>query len=624
MAEAPYPGLRPFERYEADIFFGRESHIDAMIDRLAEHRLLAVTGSSGSGKSSLVRAGLRQGLEMGLLAQAGPNWRSAILRPGEHPMRALGVALFATLGKAGVKNGAALDRGPLSLLAELRERPLPGQANLLILVDQFEELFRYQSLGAREEAEAFVALLLGIRRQRDVRIYVVLTIRSDFLGECAQFEGLAEAINESLYLCPRLDTDQIIAAIERPAKVFGGEVEPRLLARLIDDMGTDPDQLPLMQHAFSRLWEQAIKRVPAAPILRLDDYLAAGGLKGSLSRHADDILEEVTRHAPEREETARRMFCLLVEGESVERAVRRPTPISDAMAVTGSRFQEIADIADAFRKPGRSFLLPASDDELCQDSVLDISHESLIRQWQVLRAWTHAETASAEQYRDTERRAQRWSTADVPLWDATDLDIALAWREREHPNAAWARRYGGDFDLAIRFLDASTARREATARRRTARRRLATAVLFVVLTVSLGGLAWIGLDSTRQLDRIVQGDLFCGATNAYILDKNEGSAIAARWIGVWTGQWSAGPVCSALVVKQVRRDGSVDVFYAFRPNSGNSGSFEATGTIDDNGKLSFQDAVRGQFSFKTIDSTHLRAEFNSNGFLLNGTFTKEP
>jgi hypothetical protein len=312
----PYPGLRPFERHEADIFFGRETQIDAMVDRLARHRLLAVTGSSGSGKSSLLRAGLLEALETGLLAAAGPVWRFAILRPGGHPMTELAAAVIRALGSPQTQDDialrrAGLERGPQSLIEELRERPLPDGGNLLILVDQFEELFRYQGLAGREEAEAFVALLLASADQDLVPIYIVLTMRSDFLGRCADFDGLAEAVSDAQYLCPRLSRDQIRSAIEGPAEVFGGKVEPRLASRIVNDMGTDPDQLPLMQHALMRLWELAQERAPNAPQLRLDDYDAEGGIKNSLSRHADQILAEVTRNRPERAETARRLFCLL-------------------------------------------------------------------------------------------------------------------------------------------------------------------------------------------------------------------------------------------------------------------------------------------------------------------------
>jgi hypothetical protein len=476
----PYPGLRPFERQEADIFFGRETQVDAMVDRLARHRLLAVTGSSGSGKSSLVRAGLLEALEAGLLSAAGPAWRFATLRPGGHPMTELAAALLAALGSPHTSDDVALrrarlERGPLSLIEELRERPLPDGGNLLILVDQFEELFRYRSLAGREEAEAFVTSLLASAGQGLVSIYVVLTMRSDFLGRCAEFDGLTEAVTEAQYLCPRLSREQIAAAVEGPAKVFKGEVEPRLVARIVNDMGTDPDQLPLMQHALMRLWERAQARDPTAPLLRLDDYLAEGGIRGSLAGHADEILDEITRNLPERAETARRLFCLLVEGAG-ENAVRRLVPVSEIIAVTGKSLDESAAVIDPFRATGRSLLMPVLDRPLACDTVLDISHESLIRQWQTLDDWVWAEAASAEQYRDIERRARRWNGGNAGFLDGIDLDLALAWRARARPSAAWAARYGGDFALAMRFLDESRARRDAAdAERREQERRIIVA-----------------------------------------------------------------------------------------------------------------------------------------------------
>jgi ABC-type multidrug transport system fused ATPase/permease subunit len=482
LANSPYPGLRPFSRDEADIFFGREAHVDTMVDRLAKNRLLAVTGNSGSGKSSLVRAGLLAALETGLLATAGPLWRFAICTPREHPMTELAAGLLRTHAGEPASEEIALRRAelevwPQSLVEELRRRPLSDGANLLIMVDQFEELFRYQGLSGREEAEAFIALLLASAQQRDVPIYVVLTMRSDFLGRCAEFAGLAEAVSDAQYLCPRLTREQIRAAIEGPAKVFGGAIEELLVARLINDMGTDPDQLPLMQHALMRLWNQSRVRDPAHPILRLSDYVAAGGFKGSLSHHADEILAEETQSAPEREEITRRMFCLLVDGEG-ENAVRRPVQLAEIMAVANCSLPEITAIADAFRSEGHSFLTPGPDHLLDSDTALDISHECLIRQWQVLQEWLKTEAAAADQYRETERRARRW-LAGRPiwtLWDPTDLDLALAWRDREHPNAAWAKRYGGDFELATRFLDESRERRDAAeAERKEQERRLIVA-----------------------------------------------------------------------------------------------------------------------------------------------------
>jgi len=228
-------------------------------------------------------------------------------------------------------------------------------------------------------------------------------------------------------------------------------------------MGTDPDQLPLMQHALMRLWELARARAPNVPHLHLDDYDAEGGIKGSLSRHADEIFAEITRDVAERADTARRLFCLLTEGEG-ESAVRRLAEVAEVIEVTGKPLDEIAAAADPFRALGRSLLMPSLERPLAPDTVLDISHESLIRQWQKLRDWVQVEAASADHYRDNERRAQRWSARTAEFLDGIDLDVALDWRSRERPTAQWAARYGGDFAIAMRFLDESQERRDRLSR----------------------------------------------------------------------------------------------------------------------------------------------------------------
>ena len=228
-------------------------------------------------------------------------------------------------------------------------------------------------------------------------------------------------------------------------------------------MGTDPDQLPLMQHALMRLWELARARAPNVPHLHLDDYDAEGGIKGSLSRHADEIFAEITRDVAERADTARRLFCLLTEGEG-ESAVRRLAEVAEVIEVTGKPLDEIAAAADPFGALGRSLLMPSLERPLAPDTVLDISHESLIRQWQKLRDWVQVEAASADHYRDNERRAQRWSARTAEFLDGIDLDVALDWRSRERPTAQWAARYGGDFAIAMRFLDESQERRDRLSR----------------------------------------------------------------------------------------------------------------------------------------------------------------
>jgi hypothetical protein len=228
-SKGPYPGLRPFEPHEAEIFFGRETHTDRLLEILQRERFLAVLGPSGAGKSSLVRAGLLPGLAAGWLGGAS-DWRIAILRPGERPFRRLAEELVRSgaLGPTSLPGiEAELRRGPLGL-AHLVADARRGETGappfkLLVLVDQFEEIFRYAQAGGTEadESEAFVNLLLASRAEPEAGIYVALTMRTDFLGHCVRFLELPEAINRAQYLTPRLTRAEIERAITGPALVFG-------------------------------------------------------------------------------------------------------------------------------------------------------------------------------------------------------------------------------------------------------------------------------------------------------------------------------------------------------------------------------------------------------------------
>jgi hypothetical protein len=306
----PFPGLRPFREDEEHLFFGRENQVDAMVNKLAATRFLAVVGTSGSGKSSLVNCGLRPALRQGLMASAGTAWRMAQFRPGNDPIGAMARALaqdgvlFREQDAAGMTLAEIIETtlrmSKLGLIDIREQAALEPGVNLLLVVDQFEELFRYRQVGnpgSRDaekiaDAAAFVNLLLEARERADLRIFVVLTMRSDFLGDCTQFPGLAEAINAGQYLVPRMTREERRAAIEGPIHVGGAEVAPVLLTRLVNDVGDNPDQLSILQHALNRTWA-CWRAVGSKGPLELSHYEAIGGMAGALDKHADKAYAEL-------------------------------------------------------------------------------------------------------------------------------------------------------------------------------------------------------------------------------------------------------------------------------------------------------------------------------------------
>lgn len=473
---SPYPGLRPYGADEADVFFGREQQTDELLTKLQSHRFIAVTGPSGCGKSSLIKAGLIPALRAGFMLAAGSRWRFCEIRPGQHPILSLATALASpeVLGEGHEQQpfiDAALRFGPLGLTQVVRESELFRDASLLVLVDQFEEIFRFRERINPDEADAFVRLLLTSAGAVDVPIYVVMTMRSDYLGDCALFHGLPEAINAGQYLTPRLTREQCAAAIVGPARVGGGDVDAALVNRLLNDFGPDPDQLPLLQHALMRMWmrkEQLKSTATVASLsLTMDDYEAVGGLAHALARHADEALGELD---DSHKYLAEILFRRLTERGTGRRDTRAPARVGEVAAIAAAQVADIAQVVKVFRGEGRHFVT-AADDPVTDGTLLDIGHESLIRQWGTLTAWVDAEAESATTYRRLVDFARLWKKNAAGLWRPPELELARAWRDAQLPNAAWAERYSSraDFDLAMEFLGASQREWEAEQARMAAR-----------------------------------------------------------------------------------------------------------------------------------------------------------
>ena len=503
----PFPGLRCFLSEEDYLFFGREEQTMDLLKTLGAHRFVAVVGTSGSGKSSLVRCGLLSQLLGGKMLQAGTSWEVAVTHPGAAPMSHLAESLLATdLYDATEEDAkarllATLSRSHLGLIETIRQAQLPAGTNFLLVVDQFEEIFRFNQGGAvqRDAANEFVSMLLQAATQKDVPIYIVLTMRSDFIGDCAQFEHLAEAVNRGEYLIPRMTRDQFKQSIEGPIRVAGGSLTPRLLQRLLNDLGEQADQLPCLQHALMRTWDQwkrsseagapSIARpgeanaplaeqcsaLPAARSLDLEDYDAIGRMREALSRHADELYASLG--SDRARQLCAAMFKALTLRESEKRGIRRPQTLGRLAQIADVPATELAPLIEAFRQSGVTFLMPPPEVPLADATVIDISHESLMRVWVRLRDWVKEEASSVGIFHRLAESATLHEKGKAGLYRDPELGIALSWREEAHANAAWADQYGGHFDQAMAYLDRSRgeAEREEHEREAARQRELAQA-----------------------------------------------------------------------------------------------------------------------------------------------------
>lgn len=491
MADGPYPGLRPFLPRERDIFFGREQMVDQVLVRLNERHMVVVHGASGCGKSSLIAAGVLPQLAR-RRARRGLVLRTGTFRPGIKPMQAL-VGLLQELcatedGPASLESVyRAIANGPEARAGMARLAAAAGVDQVCVVVDQFEELFRFAEDEGFEEAERFAELLVrlcgcyekeanwweaegeagaseaGGRDPDAAEISFILTMRSEFLGNCARYRGLAEAINHTQYLLPNMARDDLIRAIREPAEVFEGSVEHALAERMADDAAREQDALPLVQHALMQMW-----RATEDGTLDLEDYERAleacalseqertrVPLSAILAGHADRVLAEVSGGDAARDSAAEFIFRALTRKDSESRAIRCPQRFWRLARLSGVSWEETVAIVDGFRREGVSFLTPYAEmgEEIGGETVIDISHEALIRAWPRMGdkaidaetaqpvGWIEREAQDAMLWRWLSVHALFFETNRKAYLDGATSERLGAWFERIKKRPDWARAH---------------------------------------------------------------------------------------------------------------------------------------------------------------------------------------
>ncbi len=319
-------------------------------------------------------------------------------------------------------------RGSSRGLVEVVAGSLRPGDRLVLLVDQFEELFRYfgaaTSPERKEEAQSFVHLLWQGSRDAEIPIYIILTMRAEFLGRCPEFADLNEAVNEGLYLVPRFSRAQLRQTIERPVS---NRISSRLVNRLLNELGDDQDQLPILQHALMRLWEAWART--AEEEIDLKHYEVVGDLKAALGNHLDEILDELGPSDSQDARIAQAVFCRLTAVSADGSLLRQPASLNDLVAAAHAPVDEIRKVVEHFRRQGRSFLV-LTDVPLSEKSVIEISHESLIRKWSRLVKWMQPQIEARKMHDYLTNAALWWKQHDRAKDDllaGTRLELAEEW-----------------------------------------------------------------------------------------------------------------------------------------------------------------------------------------------------
>ncbi|MBO3680478.1 hypothetical protein [Streptomyces sp. NEAU-YJ-81] len=440
--EPPYRGLERFEPGDAELFFGREETTAQLEEMARRHRLSVVAGASGSGKSSLLRAGLIPRLRR---PEQDADERPAavrVLTPGAQPM----------------------DR--VDLLA-----PAKGRGDTWVLVDQFEELFTLCT--SPDDRVAFLERLLAAREPGS-RLRVVLALRADFLGRCTENHALAAALNDATLLVGPMNTEQLRAAIVRPAQVRGLNVERDLTAHILDEVTDEPGALPLMSHALMETWRRR-----RGHILTLQAYEAAGGLRGAIARTAEDAYHQLS---PSQATLARRIVLRLIAPGDGTEDTHHPTPRTEFAAADSGATADTDVVLDRL---ARARLLTVDDGTVC------LAHEKLITTWPRLQGWISEERDRI--------RLHRQLTHDALAWHKLDRDAGVLYRGArlvQADEAFTGRSHEVLNPLEAAFLDASVTAGRRNERR--TRRAVITLATLLVLALTAGVVAWDQYRTSEQ------------------------------------------------------------------------------------------------------------------------------
>ena len=477
----PYKGLQAFQEADANDFFGREQLTERLLKSFKGSgemaNFLAVVGPSGSGKSSVVLAGVMPLLRQGYISGSA-RWFIVKMQPGHDPF----ARLAATL------NAIALDHQD-DLQAQLRkddqalgravQQILPDEnSDLLLVIDQFEEVFTL--LSKESDRAHFLKLLYNAIHAPGTRLHVIITLRADFYDRPLLYPQFGTMIQEHTEVVLPLNAHELAQAITMPAQRSGLQVEPALVSALVEDVAEQPGTLPLLQYSLTDLFERR-----ADGTLTLSAYQQAGGISGTLTRRADELYDGLYS---EQQRLARQMFLRMVAFREGAETTRRRVKWAELLSLVDTDHQsEIRTILDLY---GHNRLLTFDHDAQTREPTVEVAHEALIREWPRLQSWLDESRADLVTQRRVAAAISEWETAKHdPSYLATGSRLAQfeAWQQSTSLTLS---------DAETAYIQASIARRQ----RETLQRRLFIASLIAAALISLG-LAKLAFDQQAATAR---------------------------------------------------------------------------------------------------------------------------
>ena len=448
----PFPGIRPFTSAEDKFFFGRDGVISEVLDLLHDNRFVALVGASASGKTSLIQSGIIPAL----ITEKKQEWVPVSVRPGTKPVESL-IRGFQQVFPKKLKEAdiRSFQSGTRDLGELITEKGL-GSHNYLLVVDQFEDLFRSgppgKKNGKNPETRRFVDLLVRAAKSERPGIYVMLSIRSDFIEASSTFRSLTDLMNRSKFLLPQMSKEALSASITGPVQQAGARLESGFVDYLLDDLEDIETPLPQLQHALMRTWETWAQQGEPDQPLSINDYQAIGTAKHALSLQLDEAYEELD---DVQKVTCEKMFKSITSKSELNNGFKRQVTLGTVSRIVQCSLEELVEVVEVFRKPGRSFLFPQGDVALNSDMLLELSHESLIRIWERLQVWVDEEAESIKMYTMLSEASAMYQQGRAELLRPPELQIALNWRDSQKPTPSWGVQYNPAFERAMVFLNTS-------------------------------------------------------------------------------------------------------------------------------------------------------------------------
>jgi WD40 repeat protein/energy-coupling factor transporter ATP-binding protein EcfA2 len=524
----PYKGLDVFEEEDSELFFGRESLVDDLVNRVEASRTVFITGPSGSGKSSLVRAGLIHALKQGAIKNVhSERWLYETMKPGREPINDLALA-FSRLKSPDLANYFRAHASEANVFNECAESVLSGRKDqhFVLFVDQFEEVFT--QINQEAERQAFLNMLAYAATVENGRVIVLFAMRSDFVSNCATYPALNELLSQQFRQIGAMQPEELVSAIALPAKHVGLPIEDELIARIINDMKGEPGALPLMQFALKDLFDsqQAQGGVIA---LTLEDYLRHGGIHKSLERHADNSFAKLSEGE---QELARSIFSGLIEIGRGTQDTRR-TALFDELVPAKAKAEDVEAIVQKLADAR----LITTDEQAGKDTVT-ISHEKLIDAWPWLKklvnenrdviALQNEIASDAKEWDDHKRepsylyRGARLASAcekleakTLVLSDLAQIFVNAGIEIEETERLKEQARQQKELDDARKLAEAEAQRAEEQTRSATKLRKQARSltIALVAALIAVGVAVFFGIRSQQQTRLARVGELTQTAIN---------------------------------------------------------------------------------------------------------------